>query len=43
MIRICIFIEKGTRERNNWNLKSMLIAFGKLGYAKQERDNRNEY
>lgn len=43
MIRICIFIEKGTRERNNWNLKSMLIAFGKLGYDRQERDNKNEY
>ena len=43
MIRICIFIEKGTKEHNNWNIKSMLIAFGKLGYDKYERDNRNEY
>ncbi len=43
MIRICIFIEKGTRERNNWNIKSMLIAFGKLGYEKYEGDNNNEY
>lgn len=43
MIRICIFIEKGTRERNNWNIKSMLIAFGKLGYDKYEGDNNNEY
>lgn len=34
MIRICIFIERGTRERKNWNIKSILVSLGKLGYRK---------
>lgn len=43
MIRICIFIEKGTRERDNWNIRSMLTTIGKLGYGKYDEDNCNEY